>query len=979
VKDDGRSMTEVQPLMNVIPTCSKDIQCVKDDDRSIIENQSLLYNIGLDTEFSKDVQCVQDVGRSMMMFQPVINYIDTECNKDDQCVLDNGCLMMEIQPLIHFIDTECCKDDQRVQDDDRLMTELQPVIHECSKDDQCVLDDGRLMTEIQPLIYNIDTECSQDVQWVLQIRPLKTVIVQECCKDIQCVQDDGRSMTELQPLIPECSKDDQCVLDDGRSMIDVRPPTNVTENAADIEAIWFALNKDSAYCQDDQCMNDDGVMMTQVRPLKKIKDFEYKKDNQGVQNYSLNDFVGSDDGKTSFSVQSVPGDDGRKVMKACTHKTDTNSAKAKVKHCAQYEPCVSDVENSQENDDDGMNMKARTLKKDTNLAKPKVKRSARYEPTVSEVEDTDESDDGGMVIEKDNNSTKNKFRHSTQDEPSASGVENSAKSDDGGMVMKARTQKTDSSLAKPKVERSARYEPTVSEVEDTEESGDGGMAMKARTLKTDRNSARPKVKRSARYEPCVSDVEHSEESDDDGMVMEKDKSSARKKFRHSMQNEPCTSGVANSEGSDDAKMKSLHTTSKKSVKKVVTPGMKKVYDNDKIHFCVFCNSPKRKIARHLLTHRNRKRIKAIIALPKRSKLRISLLNTLENEGNFKHNITVLQGGTGTLVVSRRGELASRAAETYTSCSYCKKFLLKKSLWRHSKTCEQYIACCKNERITRVSHVKRGKSLVWNAVYKTTEEDLTDLISRMRDDDIKRIALCDPLVAREAGLRMAGLGRKIDQKQNDIYRVGQTTRTLGKILQEARRIKPGITLTQLLVPSNFDLVINITKEMSIGKTIPALHLGKTIGMLLTNVCQSKYCAALRQNNRQDQIDATNFGKLIDTEWNNRINRTAQRQIDREKRNKARRVIQLTEDLQKFRHFLISNIRYLYEELKNSPTLEVWVKMGKFAMSRLILFNKRRRAEVRELKVEQYLLRPNWNDDCGEMAKALSPMDRLLAKR
>jgi len=51
-----------------------------------------------------------------------------------------------------------------------------------------------------------------------------------------------------------------------------------------------------------------------------------------------------------------------------------------------------------------------------------------------------------------------------------------------------------------------------------------------------------------------------------------------------------------------------------------------------------------------------------------------------------------------------------------------------------------------------------------------------------------------------------------------------------------------------------------------------------------------------------------------------------------------------------------------------------------MSRLITFNKRRRAEVKDLKVQQFLQRPNWNSDSsGELALALSPVDRLLASR
>jgi len=56
------------------------------------------------------------------------------------------------------------------------------------------------------------------------------------------------------------------------------------------------------------------------------------------------------------------------------------------------------------------------------------------------------------------------------------------------------------------------------------------------------------------------------------------------------------------------------------------------------------------------------------------------------------------------------------------------------------------------------------------------------------------------------------------------------------------------------------------------------------------------------------------------------------------------------------------------------------LAKLILSRLILFNKRRRSEVRELKVSEYLARPSWKSDLsGEMELALSPVDRLLADR
>lgn len=92
------------------------------------------------------------------------------------------------------------------------------------------------------------------------------------------------------------------------------------------------------------------------------------------------------------------------------------------------------------------------------------------------------------------------------------------------------------------------------------------------------------------------------------------------------------------------------------------------------------------------------------------------------------------------------------------------------------------------------------------------------------------------------------------------------------------------------------------------------------------------------------------------------------------------VTVTEDLQLFRSFLIRKIRELSDRLRKRCNSRDWVMLAKCTMSRLILFNKRRRNEVRELKVNDYLARPNWrNNDCGEMAMALSSTDRLLANR
>lgn len=208
-----------------------------------------------------------------------------------------------------------------------------------------------------------------------------------------------------------------------------------------------------------------------------------------------------------------------------------------------------------------------------------------------------------------------------------------------------------------------------------------------------------------------------------------------------------------------------------------------------------------------------------------------------------------------------------------------------------------------------------------------------MTERMRDDDIKDIVVSDELIRQEASLRMIALGRKTDQKRDDVYRVSQSARLLGRIVHIARQTKPEITLDGLIQPCNFDVVVQVAKQMSVDKESPALNVGRTIGNLLRRVCQTKIGAALRTDNYRAQQDATNLKQMVEAKWNSRVNHVAVRCIDRQKRRKVP-VIPLTEHLQNFINYILSNIRELSEELKARHNPQDWLQLAKFTMSRLI---------------------------------------------
>ena len=65
-----------------------------------------------------------------------------------------------------------------------------------------------------------------------------------------------------------------------------------------------------------------------------------------------------------------------------------------------------------------------------------------------------------------------------------------------------------------------------------------------------------------------------------------------------------------------------------------------------------------------------------------------VFDELRNLGDFNHNITVLQGGKGELIVKKRISSSSdRTADEYLPCTYCLAFCISSELWRHVKGCK----------------------------------------------------------------------------------------------------------------------------------------------------------------------------------------------------------------------------------------------------------------------------------------------------
>jgi hypothetical protein len=432
---------------------------------------------------------------------------------------------------------------------------------------------------------------------------------------------------------------------------------------------------------------------------------------------------------------------------------------------------------------------------------------------------------------------------------------------------------------------------------------------------------------------------------------------------------------------------------------------------DKVNHCTFCfNAIKGKISRHLLSkkHSDTIRTSEIKLLPKKSKERVVKLEILANEGNFKHNIKVLKAGIGHIVVARRtpieeGSEEGRVPMDYLPCEYCFKFVVNRHLWSHIRKCEvrKYHGLPdptmkKSDgnkgddsddddggiQRSEVNFARRGRSLLNSALYAVEDEKVIPILERMNNDEIKEIVRNDVLIKRFLQLRSESLGHVDDHKRKDVYKINQGARSLARLLQEARKSIPLITLDKLIHPSNFDLVVESTKKLCRLEEGENLNFGTKVGHLLGHISMIKSGSALRINDEELLKDATNFEILFKSEWNNRVNAVLKKRkhhLNISKRNE----IPITKDLVAFRDYLCERMNVLCTRLPllapGSEKARQWSSLAKVTLCRLILFNKRRVSEISEITIASYVGRPNWTENSEEMNSALSGMEKEMAKR
>lgn len=313
---------------------------------------------------------------------------------------------------------------------------------------------------------------------------------------------------------------------------------------------------------------------------------------------------------------------------------------------------------------------------------------------------------------------------------------------------------------------------------------------------------------------------------------------------------------------------------------------------DKRFPCVYCGEMQSALGRHLLKmHTNEDDVKKALAAPKKSTERKSLLAIIRKKGSFIHNSKVLASGKGVLIVERRSSVTTYKPSDYRPCSECHGFYHKRTLWKHM---DQHCSG-KYDRI--------DAKCLYSALLGAEDTKITKVLATMSENNITDICKNDPLLITYG----KQLYRHHSHSKENL--VSGKMRELGRLVHQIRSKKPGITMTELICPANYDTIIDgvrtlcnfDTKDKS--KSTPSLAL--KIGHAVKKCAAIIRNKAIRDGTPAIEMTIKQYLKLHDSEWGSNITRYA---LDALEVKKKASILPVTEDLDVSDTIIIFSLSY-----------------------------------------------------------------------
>lgn len=391
--------------------------------------------------------------------------------------------------------------------------------------------------------------------------------------------------------------------------------------------------------------------------------------------------------------------------------------------------------------------------------------------------------------------------------------------------------------------------------------------------------------------------------------------------------------------------------------------------NEKLNYCLFCSKPQTKVSRHLARiHSDKKEVAAALRHPQNDPERRRIFNRLINEGNFVHNKVVLKTGEGQIAVKKRPRHPRKAGE-FLNCLYCKALFLRKSLFKHMKTCPDQK---KNER-----HFGR-QILASRCVLEASEdlgvtEEFKNILANMIYDHVTQTVLDDELLLQYGELTME---QNRDNPKMQHY-VRQNLRQIARLLIEAQKTTPIKKLVDVFDPSNFPHVLSAVNLLA-GYNVEdnsyrVASLPVKVGGQLQNICTIVEANAVNSGDETLAEYAQNFISEYQKHWNKLV--SVGSQTIKKNNLKTRKNAPPPQDVRRL-NMHMEKLHHLAEKnLRDTPSIENYAVLVKLLLTRTLFLNRRRAAEVTSLSLKDFAARKK-SDVLCDMDPSVSDLERSM---
>ena len=265
---------------------------------------------------------------------------------------------------------------------------------------------------------------------------------------------------------------------------------------------------------------------------------------------------------------------------------------------------------------------------------------------------------------------------------------------------------------------------------------------------------------------------------------------------------------------------------------------------------------------------------------------------------------------------------------------------------------------------------------WITCSDSDDAEIDEIMFKMKETamnpGLKLTCQKDRLIKEFCRGLLHKLGTNNEQRRKDKDNIRAKLRAAGRLLISLnKKLEKELDMSAYINPKYFMSIVQTVKEL--GHATPNLTL--TLGHYIKQICQLKRSLALQNDNEEEKVEAENFDIMYGAHWNNYVTSATLR------RQKLRTLNKQTElprrdDMIKLKEYLDKKIS---ENLKiPKPSFHQWTEACQVLLVRILLFNKRRVAEVEELKVTDIVNIKNIKDN-QDILSHMDITEKALATR